>query len=84
MRRVTLLPEELGGAQEEPRPHLPADDVRPLVDEQRQVAIALDPLRERRADDRLRGRPDDQRLLELSGRIGDQRAVGRMLPGGDA
>ena len=53
VRGVALLPEELGGAQEQPRAHLPAHDVRPLVDEQRQVAIALHPLRERRADDRL-------------------------------
>ena len=33
---VAFLPEEFGRAQEEPRPHLPADDVAPLVDEQRQ------------------------------------------------
>jgi hypothetical protein len=29
VRGVALLPEELGGAQQQPRPHLPADHVRP-------------------------------------------------------
>ena len=62
---VALLPEELGGAQEGPRHHLPAHDVRPLVDEHRQVAVRLDPLRVHRADDRLAGRPDGEALLEL-------------------
>ena len=73
VRRVALLPKELRGAQEQPRPHFPADDVRPLIDQDRQIAIALHPARERVADDRLRGRPHDQRLLELAGR--DQLAV---------
>src|SRR3712207_8114273 len=41
VRRVSLLPQELERSKEEPRPHLPAHDVRPLVDEQRQVAVAL-------------------------------------------
>ncbi len=41
---VPLLPEELGGAEEEPGPLLPADDVRPLVDEDGQVAPGVDPV----------------------------------------
>ena len=65
VRGMTFLPEEFGRAQEQARAHLPAHDVRPLVDEQRQIAIALDPALERVADDRLRRRPDDQRLFEL-------------------
>ena len=73
VRGVAFLPEELGRAQEQARAHLPADDVGPLVDEERQVAIALHPARERVADDRLGGRPDDQRLFELAG--GTQLAV---------
>ncbi len=56
---VALLPEELGGAQEEAGAHLPAHHVGPLVDEQRQVAVALDPAREGGADDGLGGRADD-------------------------
>ena len=39
--RVALLPEELRRAQEEARAHLPPDDVRPLVDEDGQIAVAL-------------------------------------------
>ena len=65
VRRVPFLPEELRRAQERPRHLLPADDVRPLVDEDRQIAPRLNPLRVHRADDRFRRRPDDERLLEL-------------------
>ena len=65
VRGVPFLPEELERAQEEPRAHLPAHDVRPLVDEQRQIAIALHPLGEHRVDDRLGRGPNDQRLVEL-------------------
>ena len=69
VRRVPFLPQELRGAQEQPRAHLPADDVAPLVEQHRQVAVALDPFREHAVDDRLRRRPHDQRLLERRGRI---------------
>ena len=67
VRRVALLPEELGGAQQHPRAELPADDVAPLVDQQRQVAVGVDPLGERVADDGLRGGTDDERLGKLGG-----------------
>jgi len=43
-----------------------------LVDEDGQVAIALDPLRVLVPDDRLAGWANDQRLFELSFRVGDQ------------
>ena len=62
---VRLLPQELGGAQEEPRAQLPADDVVPQVHEQRQVAVGLDPVLDRLGDDRLAGRPDGQPLGQL-------------------
>ena len=75
VRGVPLLPEELRGAEEEARAELPTHHVRPLVDEQRQVAVALHPLRERRADDRLRGGTNDERLLELCLGIGNEPAV---------
>jgi hypothetical protein len=65
VRGVPLLPEEFGRAQERPRHLLPSDDVRPLVNEHGQIAPGLDPLRVHRADDRFRGRPDDQLLLEI-------------------
>ena len=71
---VALLPQELGGAQEQPRAHFPADDIGPLVDEQRQVAVRLHPFREHGADDGFGGRPDDERLFEFAG--GHERAVG--------
>ena len=38
---------------------------RPLVDQQRQIAPALDPLGEHGVDDRLGRRTDDQRLFQL-------------------
>ena len=63
--RVPFLPEELGGAQEEAGPHLPAADVGPLVDEEGQIAVALDPVAVLVPDDGLRGGADDQGLGEL-------------------
>ena len=65
VRRVPFLPEELGRAQERPRDLLPAHDVGPLVDQDRQIAPRLHPLRVHRADDGLGRRPDDELLFEL-------------------
>ncbi len=65
---VAFLPEKFGRAQEQTRPHFPADDVGPLVDEDRQIAIGLHPLRVARADDRFRCWPNDQRLGQRTGR----------------
>ena len=73
MRRVPLLPEKLGRSQEDPRPHLPADDIGPLVDQHRQIPPRLNPLGIHRADDRLTRRPHHERLLKFS--RGDQLAV---------
>ena len=67
MRRVAFLPEKLGRAQEGPRHLLPADDVRPLVDQHGQIAPRLNPLLVHHAEDRLGGGPDDQLFLELLG-----------------
>ena len=67
---VPLLPQEFGGAQEQARAHFPAHDVGPLVDQHRQIAVALDPLAVRIPDDRLAGGPDDQLFLQLRRRIG--------------
>ena len=68
MHGVAFLPEEFRGAQEQARAHFPADDVGPLVDQDRQIAIGLHPLRVARADDRLGGWPNDQRLGQRTGR----------------
>ena len=71
--RVAFLPEELGGAKEETRAHLPAEDIGPLVDEDWEVAVGLDPLRISLADDGLGSRADDERLFKLAS--GDELAV---------
>ena len=62
---VALLPQELGGPQEEAGPQFPAHHVGPLVQEEGEVTVALDPLGQERVDDRLASGPDDDRLLEL-------------------
>ena len=62
---VALLPEELGGAQEQPWPQLPTDHVVPEVEHQRKVPVGLDPLGEVVIDDRLGGGAHHQRLDEL-------------------
>ena len=51
MNGVAFLPKEFGGAQKQTRSHLPADNVRPLVDEDRQITIRLHPFRVTRTDD---------------------------------
>ncbi len=61
---VALLPEELRGAQEGPRHFLPAQDVAPLVYEDWEVAVALDPVLVEVADDALARRPDGEPLLQ--------------------
>ncbi len=78
VRGVALLPEELGGAQKHARAQLPADDVGPLIHQDRQVAIALDPLGEEVPDNGFRSRPDDVRLFQfLAARDGYYRQFGR-------
>ncbi len=77
VERVRLLPQELGGAQEQARAQLPADDVVPQVHEQRQVPVGLDPVLDRVRDDRLRRRPDGERLVQLlAARVGDPGHLG--------
>jgi hypothetical protein len=65
MGGVPLLPEELRGAQEEPRAHLPAHDIGPLVDEDGQVTPGAYPLGVHGVDNGLGGRAHHQRLLQL-------------------
>ena len=74
---MALLPQELGGPQEQPGPQFPAHHVGPLVQQQGQVTVALDPLGQERVDDRLAGGPDDDRLLQLlAATVGDHRQLG--------
>src|ERR1039457_65343 len=65
MKRVALLQEDLGGAHEQPRAVLPADDVAPLVDLHREITPRVDPVGVHGADDGLAGRTHRQPLLEL-------------------
>ncbi len=71
---VAFLPEELGGAQEQARAHFPADDVSPLVNEDGQVAVGLDPFGVHRADDGFAGGADDEGFFERADR--DEAAFG--------
>lgn len=67
MGGVPLLPQELARADERSGMFkLPADDICPLVEQQRQVAMRLDPLCVGWIHDRLAGRPNRNRFLELS------------------
>ena len=75
MRSVAFLPEKFRRAQKNARAHFPSDDVRPLVDQNRQVAIRLHPLRVARADDRLARRTDHKRFRELRCGRGPQAAL---------
>ena len=72
---VAFLPEELGGAQEQPGAQFPADDVGPLVDENRQVAVTLNPVLVLRPDDGFAGGADDERFLQFGFRIDDHLAI---------
>ena len=69
VNRMPLLPEKFRGAQKEPGPQLPANHVGPLVDQDRQIPIGLNPLGIGLTDDRLTGRPDDQGLFQLARRL---------------
>ncbi len=71
MGGVAFLPEEFCGAEKEACAHFPADDVGPLVDEDGEIAVALDPLGVELADDGLAGGADDEWLFEGGGRAED-------------
>ena len=65
VRGVPFLPQELRGAQEDSRPQLPTHDVGPLVEDQREIAVAVDPLGHVLADDGFACRADGKRLGQL-------------------
>jgi hypothetical protein len=68
MHGMSLLPQKLGGPEKHPGPHFPTDHIGPLVDQDGQVLIGLDPAGKRGSDDRFAGRPNDQRLLQFADR----------------
>lgn len=57
------LPKELQGAHKRPRPHFPSVHICPLVQQKRQVPVALNPLCKHMVDDGLTGRPHYQGLF---------------------
>src|SRR6201987_4397356 len=65
MSGVTLLPEEFEGAQEKLRAKLPAHHAVPLIDQNRKIAVGLDPLRIGVTDDRFGRGPNHQRFVKL-------------------
>ena len=75
MRRMTLLPQEFCSTQKEPCPHLPSDHVRPLVDQDGQVAVGLNPVLISIPYDGFGGRSYDQLLLQFCIRINDDATV---------
>ena len=54
VRGMAFLPQEFTGPQESPWPQFPAHHIGPLIDQQRQVAIRLNPIGKGLADDRFR------------------------------
>src|SRR5204863_297486 len=66
---VALLPEKFSCPQKQTRPHLPTNDVCPLIDEDRQIAIRLHPSCVAGADDRFRSRPNHERFCQRTGRF---------------
>ena len=74
---VALLPQELRRPQEEAGAQLPAHDVGPLVDQEGEVPVALDPLGEVGVDDRLAGGAHHHGLVEqLAAPVGHDRQLG--------
>lgn len=74
VRGMTLLPQKFCGAEKHSWPKLPSHDVRPLVQQQRQVAVRADPFGHHLADDRLRRRPHHQGFFQLlPAGVGDDR-----------
>src|SRR3954454_10105965 len=65
MKGVRLLPQELGRAQEQTRPQLPAHDVVPQVEEHREVAIRLQPILDDLGDESFARAPDREPLVQL-------------------
>jgi hypothetical protein len=72
---VALLPQKFRSSEEGSRAEFPANYIGPLVDLQRQVAVGVNPLPEGSPHGSLRGRTDDQRLIQ-SGFFVDRQSVG--------
>lgn len=62
---MAFLPKELQGADERLSAHLPAMHIGPLVEFERQIPVALNPLGKHVVHHCLRGGPDHQGLLQV-------------------
>jgi len=76
---VALLPEEFGGAEEEARSEFPAHNVGPLVDEEGEIAVALDPVFVAVPDDGFTGWSDDEFFFEFGFGIDDNAFAVRVV-----
>jgi hypothetical protein len=65
VRGMAFLPQKLRGAQENSRSQLPSDDIGPLIEKQREVAVAVDPFGHVFTDDCLACRTDGKRLSQF-------------------
>src|SRR5258706_12533838 len=65
MGRVSLLPVKFSAAQQKDGAFLPAHHVIPLVDQNGQITIALNPLRVAVADNRLTRGANSKRLFQF-------------------
>ena len=63
MHCVPFLPKKLGGSQKEPRTHFPTDYVCPLIDQDGQVAVGLNPFGVSCTNNGFAGRSNDKRFF---------------------
>ncbi|CAB4711194.1 unannotated protein [freshwater metagenome] len=62
---VAFLPQELASPQKQSGSKLPTHHIRPLIQQERQVSIGLNPFGHVLADNRFRGGPHNHRLIEF-------------------
>ena len=62
---MPFLPQEFRGSQKQPCAHFPSNDIAPLIQEQWQIPIRLDPIPVRIPNNGLRRGPDDERFVEF-------------------
>ena len=66
MSRMTFLPKKFRCPQKKSSPHFPPNNIRPLIDQQRQIAITLNPLCIRCTDDRFRSWSNNKWFFQFS------------------
>ena len=66
---VTFLPQELSGTQEQTGTHFPTNYICPLVAQDRQVAVRVNPVLIGTPDDGFRSRTDNQFLFQFGSRV---------------